>query len=138
LFRGSIAKNTLWSVSRFHFGSFELAHEIAPRYFLVTYHLNQKKYADIEKEDAQEHIDLIQKAVEKQKIVFKGEVLGSEEASKPELFYIFNGRDEREPHNFLKSDALYQQGFVDNWQIKELDLVHKERDDELVLHGKYS
>ena len=128
------------------FGSFELNHEIAPRYFMVTYHLNQKKSADVDKEHLDDHLNQIKMAVERQKIVFKGEVLPTQDDSqeadkasthKPEMFYIFNGRDEREPHDFIKGDPLYQQGYVDEWTIKELDLIHKERDDEIMLLGKY-
>jgi hypothetical protein len=33
------------------------------------------------------------------------------------------------------SDPLYIQGVVSEWRIRELDFVHKERDDELVVSG---
>ena len=54
-----------------------------------------------------------------------------------EIFFIFNARDEREPHSFIKFDPLYQQGCVKKWEIQELDMVHKERDDELLLTNKF-
>ena len=61
----------------------------------------------------------------------------SSTAAMEEIFFVFHGRDERDPHTFIKSDPLYQQGVVSDWEIKELDLVHKERDDELVVSGKF-
>ena len=52
---------------------------------------------------------------------------------KPEIFFVFNTKDERDPHDFMQRDPIVQSGFVRDWEIKELDLVHAERDDELVL-----
>ena len=46
---------------------------------------------------------------------------------------IFNSKDEREPKYFMDTDPIFQSGHVTDWHIKELDLVHKERDDELVV-----
>ena len=46
---------------------------------------------------------------------------------------VFNSKDEIEPHTFIHKDPLYQNGFVKDWNITELDLIHAERDDELVL-----
>tara|TARA_B110000285_G_C14671935_1_gene400724 strand:+ start:384 stop:533 length:150 start_codon:yes stop_codon:yes gene_type:complete len=46
---------------------------------------------------------------------------------------VYNSKDEIEPHYYIKQDPLYQNGWVKDWDIKELDLVHAERDDELVL-----
>ena len=54
-------------------------------------------------------------------------------ALSPSIFMIFNSVDEREPYDFLQRDPIVQEGFVKDWEIKELDLVHAERDDELVL-----
>ena len=56
---------------------------------------------------------------------------------KPNIFFIFNSRDEIEAHEFIKRDPLYQQNFVKDWTIKELDLIHAERDDELVLRNRF-
>ena len=46
---------------------------------------------------------------------------------------LFNSKDEIEPHDYMKRDPLNQAGFVKDWEIKELDLVHAEREDELVI-----
>ena len=54
------------------------------------------------------------------------------------MFFVFHGRDERDPHSFIKSDPLFLNGIVKKWRITEMDLAHKERDDELVLHGQYN
>ena len=54
------------------------------------------------------------------------------------MFFLFNGRDERDPHNFIKADPLFQAGIVKSWEIREMDLIHKERDDELILTGQYN
>lgn len=54
-----------------------------------------------------------------------------------ELFFIYNGKDERDPHSFIMSDQYYINGLVKNWEIKEMDLIHAERDDELVVSAKY-
>ena len=35
------------------------------------------------------------------------------------------------------ADPLYNQGIVKDWHIEELDLIHKERDDELTITGKF-
>ena len=51
------------------------------------------------------------------------------------MYFVFNGRDERDPHAFIKADPFYQQGIVQKWKITEMDLAHRERDDELVLTG---
>ena len=51
---------------------------------------------------------------------------------------VFNARDEREPYSFLKLDPLYQAGIVAEWSIKEMGLTHNERDDEIVISGKYN
>ena len=89
--------------------------------------------------------------------MFRGEVLpgttrsSKQEAAKPsttqqvsddvsklsEIFFVFNGRDERDPHGFIKEDPLFREGIVDKWEIKEIDFISKERDDELVISGKY-
>jgi hypothetical protein len=71
-------------------------------------------------------------------MLFRGEVTLDTESQSPEIFFVFHGRDEREPHSFIKSDPLFQNGIVHKWNIKEMDLAHKERDDELVLHGQYN
>ena len=55
-----------------------------------------------------------------------------------EIFFLYHARDEVEPHRFIKHDSLFQAGIVSKWHIKEMNLIHKERDDELVLHGQYS
>jgi len=53
------------------------------------------------------------------------------------MFFIFAGKDEREPHSFLHSDQYFVNGLVRSWEIKELDLVHAERDDELMVSTKF-
>ena len=57
---------------------------------------------------------------------------------KPNIFMIFNSRDEIEPHDFIKRDPLFQNDYVKDWTIKELDLIHAERDDELMLRNRFS
>ena len=54
-----------------------------------------------------------------------------------EMYFIFNGKDERDPHTFVMSDQYYVNGLVKQYEIKELDLIHSERDDELVVSSKY-
>ena len=51
------------------------------------------------------------------------------------MFFLFHGKDELDPHSFIMSDPLYVNGLVQDWKIRELDLIHKERDDELVVLG---
>jgi uncharacterized protein YciI len=53
------------------------------------------------------------------------------------MFFIYNGKDERDPHQFLMSDPYYINGLVKDWEIKELDLIHAERDDELVVRDRF-
>jgi len=53
------------------------------------------------------------------------------------MFFIFAGKDEREPHSFVMADQFYVNGLVRSYEIKELDLVHAERDDELMVSAKY-
>jgi len=102
------------------FGSFELSHEVAPRYFMVNYYVNPKKLEWLKAEEKvvelmEEHQEKVKTALDHQRIVFKGEFLqpqdvitapeeGSDKApskEKPELFFVFNARDEREPHDFI-------------------------------------
>ena len=54
-----------------------------------------------------------------------------------EIIFVFNARDEREPHQFIMTDPLYSEGIVKDWHISELDLIHRERDDELTITGKF-
>ena len=35
------------------------------------------------------------------------------------------------------ADPLYNEGVVKEWNIQELDIMHKERDDELTIQGKF-
>ena len=64
--------------------------------------------------------------------------LTSEQGSlAPQIFMLFNSIDEREPHDFMNRDPIVQNGFVKDWSIKELDLVHAERDDEMVLRQQF-
>jgi uncharacterized protein YciI len=63
------------------------------------------------------------------KIVFKGDVIDKAN----EMFFVFSGKDERDPHSFIMKDPYYVNGLVKQWDIKELDLMHAERDDELVV-----
>jgi len=71
--------------------------------------------------------------VSSQKVLFR-----AESTEKKEIYMVFNARDEREPYSFLKLDPLYQAGIVAEWSIKEMGLTHKERDDEIVISGKYN
>ena len=34
-----------------------------------------------------------------------------------EIFFVFNARDEREPHQFIMADPLYNEGIVKEWNI---------------------
>ena len=43
-----------------------------------------------------------------------------------------NGRHVRQGNGFFKC-KIYSISIVKDWEIKELDLVHKERDDELMV-----
>ena len=95
----------------------------------------------------QEHCDKLHQLVKQQKVVFRGETPFVDERQEEslatvkhpkEIFFLYNARDEREPYQFIKRDSLYLAGVVSKWHIKEMNLVHRERDDELVLHGKYS
>ena len=144
------------------FGSFEQFNPIPPRYFLVKYELDQRQLREkiIEAPNAQlaiEHRDKVQRAVDAQKIVFRGELLPeraqdkegldaaaadttttvAEASDLDEIFFVFNVRDERELMTFVKQDPLYNEGVVKSWKIEELDLIHKERDDELAITGKF-
>ena len=53
-----------------------------------------------------------------------------------QIIFVFNARDERDPHRFIMADPLYMQGIVKHYSIDELDVIHKERDDELTITGK--
>lgn len=53
------------------------------------------------------------------------------------MFYIYNGKDERDPHDFVKKDPFFINGLIKEWSIKELDLVHAERDDELIIRDRF-
>ena len=53
------------------------------------------------------------------------------------MFLVFNSYDELEPHDFLKRDPLNINGYVKDWDIKELDLVHAERENELVIRQQF-
>ena len=154
--------SALTPVSRRFFGNFELFHPIPPRYFLVRYELDQRqlreKILDAAggAEVAINHREKVQKAVDMQKILFRGEMLPqraeegeadgeaaseaksvAEASDLDQIIFVFNARDEREPHEFIMKDPLHIEGIVKEWNIQELDLIHKERDDELTITGKF-
>ena len=69
-----------------------------------------------------EHQDEVKRAVDNRKVVFKGEVMAQQEATEDnqenpgavasvgemsEMFFVYQGRDEREPHSFIKRDPLF-------------------------------
>ena len=48
-----------------------------------------------------------------------------------------HSKDEKEPYSFIMNDAFYINGLVKEWNIEELDLIHAERDDELMIREKF-
>ena len=75
------------AVARRCFGSFEQYHTVAPRYFKVSYYLDQRKYrekvTDSDTKDvALEHRELVVKAIQEQKILFRGEAMPKRESKK--------------------------------------------------------
>ena len=128
---------------------------------MVKYELDQRKFREKvldspDKEIAIEHSEKVKRAVQDQQIVFRGEMLpqrtestdesGEQEqegttavaqaSDLDEIIFVFNGRDERDPHRFIMDDPLFTEGVIKEWKIEELDLIHKERDDELTITGK--
>jgi uncharacterized protein YciI len=53
------------------------------------------------------------------------------------MFFVYHAKDERDPHSFIMSDQYFVNGLVKEWSIKELDLIHAERDNEIVVSAKY-
>ena len=155
----TLRTGSLSFLSKRPFGSFELHYPVPPRYFRLQYVLDQRAYREkfteaSTKELAYEHREKVQEAIKKEQILFRGECLpgqleqakdgtetdravSADMATHDQIFFVFQGRDERDPHDFMKMDPIFQQGCVKEWQIVELDLEHKERDDELVLTGKF-
>ena len=95
----------------------------------------------------EDHNREVKRRLEDQKILFKGctkaKVEGGSSLENPEspqldeMYFVFNGKDERDPHSFMTTDQYFINGLVKSWDIKELDLVHAERDDELMVSSKY-
>ena len=75
--------------------------------------------------------------IEGQKILFRGDVKNKEGNSFSEIFFLYRAKDERDPHSFIMGDQYYQNGLVKNWDIKEIDFIHSERDDEIMISSKY-
>ncbi|CDW88940.1 UNKNOWN [Stylonychia lemnae] len=117
-------------------GSFEQHFQIPPRYFLVTYKLNDN-FQDESDQYREEHTSRVKKLIEGQRIVFRGDVRNKENNGHSEIFFVYQAKDERDPHSFIMGDQYYQNGLVKNWEIKELDLIHAERDDEIMISSKY-
>ena len=93
-----------------------------------------------------EHRKNIKQAIENQRIIINGESIQNDENfvsskkddfPKPQVFLVFNSKDELEPHDFMKRDPLNINGYVKDWEIKELDLVHAERENELVIRKQF-
>ena len=59
------------------------------------------------------------------------------EGSSGEMYFMYHGKDERDPHAFIMNDQYFINGLVKSWDIKELDLIHAERDDELTVSSKF-
>ena len=140
------------------FGNFEQAHPIPPRYFLVKYQIDQRQFREkvLDASDAKlaiDHAKKVKDGIAMQKIVFRGEMLPERSAGDDggdsdaahvsqtneidEIIFVFNARDEREPHEFIMADPLYSEGIVKEWDISELDIIHRDRDDELTITGKF-
>ena len=86
----------------------------------------------------EEHNKEVKKRFDDQKIVFKGAIAASSENGTPgEMYFVYHGKDEKDPHQFVMSDQYFINGLIKNWEIKELDLIHAERDDELMVSSKY-
>ena len=97
----------------------------------------------------EEHQREVKRKLDDQKILFTGLTkyvapldskstqVATDEIRHDEIYFVFNGKDERDPHSFVMTDQYYITGLVKSWEIKELDLVHAERDDELVVSTKF-
>ena len=119
---------SILKVAARRFGNFEQHSTIPPRYFMVTYEINAKEYTKQVDDNGgaraplwQEHTNKIADAVKSRRILFRGEVpLTSDNDEEglavvkhpKEIFFLYHGRDEREPHSFIKHDSLYQAGIV--------------------------
>ena len=68
--------------------------------------------------------------------MFKG-IINNKEEEVSEMFFVYKGRDERDPHEFVKRDPLFVNGLIKEWKITELDLVNAERDDELMIRDRF-
>lgn len=53
------------------------------------------------------------------------------------MFFVYTAKDERDPHKLIMTDEYYVNGLVKEWTIKELDLIHAERDNEIMISSKY-
>ena len=51
----------------------------------------------------EEHKGVVKKLVEDMKILIKGDIIDGGN----EMFFIFNSKDEREPHSFIMKDISY-------------------------------
>ena len=82
---------------------------------MLTYHL-KGQMEEIMKETAYtEHRQNIKQAIENQRIVINGETIENDENfksskpddfPKPQIFLLFNSKDEIEPHDYMKRDPL--------------------------------
>ncbi|CAI2380999.1 unnamed protein product [Moneuplotes crassus] len=127
-----VGRTLFENLSKFSF-SFEQHYQVPPRYFFVT--LNYAKNIEEAKEELAEHNSNISKLLQDRKIMLKG-TLAKENSG--QLLIFSNCRDEIEPHSFVTKSPLFIGGFVKDYEIKELDLIHSDRDDEITLHKAYT
>ena len=78
----------------------------------------------------------MKRKLDDQKILFKGGIKG-EEGGITEMYFVYHGKDERDPHQFIMEDQYFINGLVKSWDINEIDLIHAERDDELMVNSKF-
>jgi hypothetical protein len=88
------------------YGSFEQSFHIPPRYFMVKYSLHEN-FSEMKELHEAEHKGHVKRQLEDQKLLFKGCTLVPERETERkigEMFFIFKGRDERDPYNFIIND----------------------------------
>ena len=113
-------------------GSFELYYAPPPRYFYVSYEFRDGALDDAEEEWTEERSHSLQAKMAEGRVLVSGE-----QADGAGSFVIMQGADEREPHSFVMRDPFYVNGLVKNWSITELDLLGKERENELTVYSRY-
>jgi len=129
LFFKKITTSLKYPIKRF---SFELSSNPPKRFFELRY-TYVDNMLELRTPHREEHLRQLTQYLENGTLVFGGAFLPNASGA----LFMFEGKDERLADQFMKSDPYYRNKLVKEYTIKEVELIEKQREDELALLYKF-